>query len=228
LGDRTYAQLKQDVITCELAPGQEVTESQLAERYQVGKAPVRSSLTRLRQEGLVEPLARRGYVISPFTMRDVHELYDARLAVETQCARRAAGRIDTAQLELLDREVSVGYTPGDRPSEVRFVEANRRIHLTIAAASGNSRLVDIVSGLLLQCDRVIHLAMRVATDAEHSFRHGHQRIIDALQSGDADRSAAELEASITGGRELIVQVLLASPSLMSTELRLTGQRDVTA
>lgn len=192
----------------------------LAERYGVGKAPIRSSLTRLRQEGLVQPLARRGYLISPFTIRDVHEIYDARLAVEPQCARRAAGKIDAKQLQVLDDEVAVGYKPGDRRSEARFVEANRRIHLTIAEAAGNSRLVAVVANLLQQCDRIIHMAMQVDTSAEQRFRHGHQRIIDALHKGDGDRSAAELETSICAGRDLILDILLNSPSLMGAELRL--------
>src|SRR5688572_13489964 len=86
LGDRTYQRIKDDIICCVLAPGSSVSETQLAEQYGVGKAPIRSSLTRLRQGGLVELLARRGYLIAPISVRDVHDQYGARLVVEPQCA----------------------------------------------------------------------------------------------------------------------------------------------
>lgn len=220
IGDRTYARLRDDIVSCVLPPGIEVSEAQLAERYQVGKAPIRSSLTRLRQDGLVEPLPRRGYLISPFTVRDVHEAYEARLVVESQCARLAAGRIDAAQLEALDRAVHVGYKPGDRASEARFLEANRSIHLTIAEASGNRRLAEVVRKLLLECDRIIHLAMQVDTSAEQRFQHGHQRIIDALREGDEAEAEREATAAIRAGRDLVLEVLLRSPSLLGAELRL--------
>lgn len=221
LGDRTYRQIRDEIVSCVLAPGTEMSEAQLAARYGVGKAPIRSSLTRLRQDGLVRPLPRRGYLITTFTIGDIHEVYEARLMIESQCARLAAGRIDGDQLDALDHELGVGYTPGDHASETRFLEANRRIHVLIAAASGNNRLAQVVERLLLECDRMIHLAMRLDRSAEQRFHHGHKLIIDALRSGDADLAQQEAIAAITAGRDLMLQVVLRSPGLLGAPLTIT-------
>ncbi|MEM8988578.1 MAG: GntR family transcriptional regulator, partial [Pseudomonadota bacterium] len=53
LGAQAYRRLKSDILKCVLAPGTVVTEQQAAERYGLGKGPIRSALLRLRHEGLV-------------------------------------------------------------------------------------------------------------------------------------------------------------------------------
>jgi DNA-binding GntR family transcriptional regulator len=59
-GDRllsaiAYEKIKEAIIVNDLAPGQAVSESQLAERFAMGKAPLRHALASLTQEGLVQP-----------------------------------------------------------------------------------------------------------------------------------------------------------------------------
>ena len=53
LNDIAYRTIKDDIISCALQPGEDISEGVLAARYQLGKAPIRSAMLRLRQEGLV-------------------------------------------------------------------------------------------------------------------------------------------------------------------------------
>ena len=78
LGDRVYDLIKSDIILCKLVPGEEVTEVRLAERYGFGRAPVRAALSKLEQEGLVSVVPRRGYLVSPITIKAVQEIFDLR------------------------------------------------------------------------------------------------------------------------------------------------------
>ena len=54
LADRAYAAIKQMVIANELAPGQLLTESGLAQPLGISRSPVRAALARLQEEGFIE------------------------------------------------------------------------------------------------------------------------------------------------------------------------------
>jgi len=53
LSDRTFERIRHDIISCVLAPGAEISETQLCAQYRIGKAPVRMALNRLARDGLV-------------------------------------------------------------------------------------------------------------------------------------------------------------------------------
>src|SRR5262245_53345201 len=94
LGDQAYDRIKEDIVVCRLRPGAEVTEAGLAQHYELGLAPIRAALSRLSQEGLVNVIPRRGYVITPITIQTVKEVFDLRLLLEPAAARAAAGRVN--------------------------------------------------------------------------------------------------------------------------------------
>jgi DNA-binding GntR family transcriptional regulator len=217
LGDRAYSAIKRDIVWCALVPGVEVSESQLAERYGLGKAPVRAALVRLRQEGLVTPLARRGYQVAPVTIRDIKEIFQLRLVLEPTAARLAAGHVDGEELERLDETLSVGYTPGDRESEAAFLEANRRFHVAVAEKSGNRRLASMIDRLIEENDRILHLGLALG-DRAGQFQHEHRELSEALVAGEGERAAELARSAIEGGERLVMEALLASPSVLEVPL----------
>ena len=50
IADSVYEQIRHDIIHLHLAPGERLSEASLAERYQVGRAPIRVALRRLNEE----------------------------------------------------------------------------------------------------------------------------------------------------------------------------------
>lgn len=76
------------------------------------------------------PIHRRDYQIKPITLRDVNDLYRLREIVERAVLRIAAGRVDEASLQHLDKVCSESYTPFDRHSEERLLARQHRIPRT--------------------------------------------------------------------------------------------------
>src|SRR5690349_17159429 len=91
LGEAVYAALRRAIIRCELRPGQQITEGELAERFGAAKATVRVILNRLAHERLIQILPREGYLVAPLTLKQVQDLFGARLVLEPAVARLAAG-----------------------------------------------------------------------------------------------------------------------------------------
>src|SRR5215475_2658555 len=116
LTDRAYERIRHDVISCTIAPGTEISEMQLCAQYKLGKAPVRMALNRLAHDGLVRAIPRRGYMVSPVTVRDINDVFELRLMLEPAAARMAAGRVDAARLQACDDVCRAGYETGDQRS----------------------------------------------------------------------------------------------------------------
>ena len=136
LTDRAYERLKHDVITCVLAPGTEISEPQLCLHYRLGKAPVRMALIRLAHEGLVRAIPRRGYLISPVTLKDIQDIFELRLMLEPRAARMAAGNIDARRARALETAASAGYLVHDARSITSFLDANKARPGVVVTPSG--------------------------------------------------------------------------------------------
>ena len=89
---RALLQLRELILSGELAGGARIAELTLVQRLGVSRTPVRAALLRLEQEGLLEALPSGGYALKTFTERDISESIELRGTLEGLCARLAAER----------------------------------------------------------------------------------------------------------------------------------------
>jgi DNA-binding GntR family transcriptional regulator len=207
-----YESIKRAIIRCDLAPGQQITEEQLADRFGVGRAVVRPALKRLYQEQLVQTMTRQRYVISPITLKDAFDLFELRLLLEPVAARRAAGRVDPDQLKRLDELCGAQYELGDRESAEAFLRANTEFHITVARASGNAMLADFIANVLDREERLNHLAHMLHDRNEVAF-HEHRDLVEALIAGDGERAERVMADGVRASRAFVVDALTSSPSI---------------
>src|SRR5690606_35558099 len=86
-----YERIKEAIIAGDLAPGQPVVETALAEWCQVGRTPIREALTRLEQDGLLIRTSR-GLVVRERSPDVILDIYETRILLEAAAARTAAAR----------------------------------------------------------------------------------------------------------------------------------------
>ena len=209
LNDTAYATIKDDIISCALQPGEEVSEGVLVARYGMSKAPIRSALMRLRQEGLIVSRGRQGNAVSPVTLRDIQEIFQLRLVLDVTAVRLAAGKVDASRLRALNEAAHTTYPEGDRAGRAAYLRANREFHRYVAECTGNQRLVTLVVGLMEQHERIVHLGLAMQR-REHEFHHFHDDLVDALIEGDGDRAAQLTEAALRGGQRKVMEALADS------------------
>lgn len=217
LAERTYQALRQDIIRCDLQPGSQVTESQLLIQCGMGRAAVRTALKRLYQEGLVQPIARKGYRIAPITIKNVNDLFIVRLLLEPPAVRMAGGRIDFPELNRCAELCRAGYQLGDRESASAFLRANTEFHLTIVRASGNQRLTNMIEGLLHEMERFFHLGLMLRDRAIEMYAE-HKELLEALIAQDGERAERICAEQIKSSQRMVLDALLASPSLQEVNL----------
>jgi DNA-binding GntR family transcriptional regulator len=215
--DQVYEAIRRDILSCALAPGAAISEANLASRYGFGKSPVRLALTRLRQEGLVFASPRRSFAVSTITLRDVQELYGLRLVLEPAVARLAAGKADVRALKKVDAVCQRGYVPGDAPSTLRFLDANRAFHLGIAQASGNLRLLRVLTQVFDETTRVMHIGLGLRNRSTE-MQHEHESLLTALERGDGEAASRIAEEQVAASRDMVLAALIQSPGLLDSPL----------
>ncbi len=209
---RALQALREDILAARLAPGETLSEAATASRLGLGKAPVRAALARLAEEGLVQPVPRRGWVVSLVTVRDIHEVFDLRLLLEPEAARRAArhphARMGAEALARLDAVCAAGYRPEEAETALGFLEANRAFHVAVAELSGNARLARQVGRLLDESTRMLVLGLR-RRDRSGEMAHEHRALIAALVAGEATQAAGLMQAQVAASRAMVLEALTA-------------------
>lgn len=219
LADAAYELIKRDIVRCELEPGRQVTEEQLAKRYGVGRAAVRAALKRLFQEQLIQNVTLHRYVIAPITLKHVNELFELRLLLEPAAASRAAGRIDDAMLRTLQELGGARYCVGDHASAADFLGANTEFHARIAELSGNALLASTIRDLLDKVERVHHMSHLLHDRNEEAF-HEHQELLEVLVAGDGERAAQVMADQIQAAKRFILDAMISSPSIQTASVSL--------
>jgi DNA-binding GntR family transcriptional regulator len=112
-------------------------------------------------------------------VRDLHELFELRAALEGAAAELAAARITAGELARLEALLVPPQALVERRTLRRFVDRNRRFHVAIARASRNERLVRLVARTVDEMARLIAIGYETGQHAD---------IVAALRAGDGTRA----------------------------------------
>jgi DNA-binding GntR family transcriptional regulator len=205
LRQHVYEQIKHDIITCKLEPGEPVSENQFVDRFGVSKTPIREALTSLVQDGLLEYTPNRGFRVTPISVADIQEIFEARIFFESEIFRLAVKKISDAEIDELEKHNWVqGDTRSPEHTEA-FLESNRNFHSTLAAASRNSRLVWYYETLMNEAQRLFYMDIS-QHNKEFQWGHGHEGIIKALRTRDEAAGVAAIRDTLERARKRVLGI----------------------
>jgi DNA-binding GntR family transcriptional regulator len=146
-----YEMLKRAILSGELAPGQPLVETPLAEWCGVSRTPIREALTRLEQDGLVHH-SDGGLVVRVRSPEEILDIYDTRIVLEAKVGKVAAERRTDHDVRMLSYALQRGRET-DASDSSAMVEANELFHRMVWRASHNEALVDLLQRLNLHLGR---------------------------------------------------------------------------
>lgn len=186
---RIFDELREDILSCGLRPGAEVSESELARKYGVSKSPIRDALQKLEFEGLVEIAPRQGHRVVPISISDARDILELRETLEAAAVRKIASQASEPDLTSLDR-----FREADWNNPKAFAKYNHDFHTRLGELSGNARQSDLMRSLMENYERMCIVSLRSRSQEEKAMAAAfseHVAIIDALQARDG-RTAARL------------------------------------
>ena len=194
--------LEQEIIDGRLAPGERVTEDDLATRFGVSRTPVREAMRALAAEGLIVRRRGRPTSVAPrITMDEASTLYEMRVALESYLARRAAELITQPELRVVARVKEEFRTiveeQTDRVELRLLMTVDSDFHWAIYNAA-RSDLASILASYWGKIQRELY--ERVYT-TEHPglFAQQHEVIVGALENRDADLAQKAMAEHVRSG-----------------------------
>ncbi len=214
-----YESIRQSIIEWDLRPGEHVTEHGLVAATGFGRASVRAALTRLRHEGLVIALPRRGYEVAPITFKYVTDVFGVRLVIEPVAARQVASRGDAALIEELDAiNQQCRIQPGPYSAGV-YRAANNAFHVALARGAGNDRLAGITRASLDDLQRILYLPQVAReTDRVNATYDEHAAIIDAIRRRDPAAAERLMHEHIEMNKTQVIESLIATENIGAINL----------
>ncbi len=106
--ERVYGILRGWLIAAKLPPGEFLSEVDLAGRCKTSRTPVREACTRLMQDKWLSRIPRKGFLVTPISVRDIVELYDYRKLLECFAVERAAESAGHEQIEVAEIDCGAG------------------------------------------------------------------------------------------------------------------------
>jgi DNA-binding GntR family transcriptional regulator len=194
--------LRNDILNGEFPPGERLIELQLAERYGVGRAAIRSAIVELSAEGLVTHETNRGATVRRVSIAEAIEITEARGALESLLARRAAERATQAERDELAGIIADMHAAVAANRHGEYSELNRVLHRRIREISGHATASELVAILR---NRGAHHQFRLATMPGRSSDSllQHAAIVDAIVDGDGDAAAEAMRVHLLSVQEVL-------------------------
>lgn len=195
------ARLKQAIVGGRLAPGTLLSENKLAADLSVSRTPVREALKTLEAEGLVTVLPGRKLIVSVPTERDIDEIYDIRLIVESEALRRI-GPDNTAVLQRLDACIDRQAAAIASGSVGDLGQMNTDFHMTLISALNNQRMRQFIDSVY---DAITRLRIYSLNDDRWASQviDEHRRLTDYLKAGDREAALQMLTEHLTEARDVV-------------------------
>lgn len=197
--DEVYRTLLDAISDGTLAPGERVTQEDLAEQMNVSRSPVLQALRLLKKDGLLEDAPGRGLLVTRLEPGRIGQLYQVRGALDALAARLAAERRAdiSAALIAAGREAAAG-------DDVRaMIEADIAFHRAIYDASGNPYVVDSALLHWIHLRRVMG-AVLLNGESRAGIWDEHEFIRLAIRAGDGALAAALSERHADSARQALV------------------------
>lgn len=205
LADIVYNQLLEAIRSGAIPDDERLVQEKLADEMQISRTPVREALLRLEQEGILVVAQRGGFRVYRMSHNEVHELYQARAAIEGQAMRILAANPDPKKMQelrkLIEKEENISS-----PSIEAYFTANRNIHRKIVELSDNRYLLEMFDNIWNRGVSYNLFAAIAKIDLAKSLGD-HLKLVDAIETGNPTVAMEAIVDHIAHGFDLQIEAL---------------------
>ena len=206
LATQVYERVKQDIFDFRLLPGDRFTESEIAERTQASRTPVREALYRLERDGYLEVMFRAGWRVRPFDFRQFEELYDLRIVLESTAVRRLCEADVRPELDALRAIWTV--PAAERETEMREVaRLDEAFHGLLVGSAGNREMSRVHAEVTERIRIIRRLDFTKAPRIEATYAE-HAKILRAIQQRRADQAVLLLRTHVEASKAEVRKITL--------------------
>ena len=197
LTERTYRQMKRDLMLGRLDKDEVFNEQTFADRYGCSRTPVREAAGRLVAEGFLNKYPRKGYFIRVPSEYEVGELRECRYILECSVIDKIVAAVSDEKIH------SLAALSSEREDDVLFTN-NLAFHMAMAQLAGNTQRTEMIERLLCLLVRPM-VTMRYRSYDDYAARvqerdgaltEEHEAILNALLARDGELAKKLLREDI--------------------------------
>jgi DNA-binding GntR family transcriptional regulator len=211
-----FQEIRELIVHGKLSPGTWIVEGDLAQRLGMSRTPVRGALNWLQREGYVleqKSASKSRMFVAPLTKDDAKELYSIIGRMEGMAGRQTAALPRPERLAIVEKLQGINQKLSDivvdgRPSASGGIfDLDRTFHRTIVASGAGPRLTVLHNAIEPQTERYWRLYASSIIQDLHLSIEEHEKIIGAIEDGDANRVERGLKANWDNGCQRLARVI---------------------
>lgn len=214
LAEKVYTILKDAIISGKFASGMWLQEEALTQALDVSRTPVREAFNRLKSDGFIEVIPRKGAHIIELSDEELDDLFEVREKVETIFFIRSAQAIPVRTLKrfhdtLKKNEQAMRSSHGNRKqwdkNRRSYLESDRALHDSLIKATGNKYWERVYCDIR---DRIEIIGNQLSFDLDwfDIAISDHYAILESMESGDFIAGQRAMQNHIRNVRQGIVRI----------------------
>jgi DNA-binding GntR family transcriptional regulator len=200
--ERVYRILRDWLITAKLPPGEFLSEADLAERCGTSRTPVREACTRLMQDHWLTRIRRKGFMVTPISVRDIVDLYEYRRLLECYATEKMAQTASHEQLKELAAIVAPEKDPAAGLDQI--LAANQVFHRRLSEMAGNQRVLGQLNLTLGYVARLDTLCTQTVPGWI-----GHADILRAIERHEPAEARLAMQVHVDASRDKMIKLFSA-------------------
>ena len=206
LPEMIASDLRQRILSGELAEGEAIRQELLAQDYDVSRMPVREALKRLSAEGLVHWENNRGGTVVKHSLPEIGEIFDLRILIEVDLFRRAIPKMTDSDFETCERLLAKMDDAYETEDVSHWGSYNHAYHMALYAAADRSMSKEFLERLNLHSDRYVRIHLSVMKQREPA-KEEHRRLLDLAREGDTEGGADLLAQHIARTKRELLEMI---------------------
>ncbi|OGO62955.1 MAG: hypothetical protein A2029_04390 [Chloroflexi bacterium RBG_19FT_COMBO_47_9] len=184
--DLVLEYIRNAILDGTFPPGMQLKQSVIAKNLGVSQGPTREALIQLVGEGLVEIQSFHGMFVRRLGQKDIEEIYQLRLALESLAIKTALPTLKAPeQMQKLETLVAATIQAEEGGNYDQAVANDLAFHHFIVDFSGNQRLINFWESLLAQSRYILRQLYQVEREMFHeNMAQNHLVILEGIRTQD--------------------------------------------
>jgi len=185
--DKLISDIRKEVSSGILKPGDQLEVTALAERFGVSRTPIREAIRTLVESGVLETRPRKGSFVRVLSAKQLLDLFQVAAELEGMACRLAALSLTKENVEAIESGLAKCTQAAEFQNNVEYAMANLDFHTAIHNASGNDWLIEQLRQLQINLNSYRTMPYEIRGRLKKSTDE-HKIICDAILSGDGEHA----------------------------------------
>ena len=209
-----HKRLRDKIISCQLAPGQRISESEIASSYDISRQPVREAFIKLAEENLVTIRPQRGTFIKRISVSAAMTARFIREAVEADLVRKVVEVATPDMITALESQIEQQLNTIETSDPNEFMRLDEAFHKSLANYAMEPQVSDYLEVLNLPMTRARNLSAREFSPIKPVTQH--IAIVRAIKNYDAINAEKAMRYHLREIQNDLPQVVARYPDYFET------------